>query len=176
MSQVPVIVPTMRPPRLQEHLAYLVRADPQPTEARLFRDTGYTDPPYGVVLSLPTGALAYLQCVGSAWPGDDYSKPDRIDYGPPPPAMTMPLLPTGSALTPLVLVERYLGALLTGAGCGEVATVDLYADRPRRGAVPHGLNVGFHNGAKGFVYVRHCVPAGRVLMPGDTPLLRRDSI
>lgn len=166
----------MRPPRLQEHLAHLVHTDPQPTAARLFRAMGYTGSPYGLVLTLPTGALVYFQCAGTAWAGDDYSKPDRIEYGTPPPPISMPTLPTGTALTPLVQVERYLGALLTGAACGEVATVELYADRPRLGAVPYGLNVTFHNGAKGFVYARHCVPAGRVLMDGDTPFRRRDSI
>lgn len=176
MSQGAGTVPAMRPPRLQEHLSYLVNADPQPTSARLLGHCGYTTVPYGIVLTLPTGALVYFQCAGTAWAGDDYSKPDRIEYGTPPPLISMPTLPTGSALTPLVQVERYLGALLTGAACGEVATVALYADRPRLGAVPYGLNVSFHNGARGFVYARHCVPAGRVLAGGDAPFRRRDSI
>lgn len=157
-----------------DHLLALVAADAQPTDARTFTDCGYTQTPYGLVLRLPTGALVYWQTVATAWPGDDYGKPEQPAHGPPPTPLSMPVLPT-AGITRMVQVERYAGALLT-SGDTEVASVALYADKPKPGAIPYGLTVRFHNGSVIYLYARHMFPAGHDLRPGDAPFRRRDAI
>lgn len=176
MSYLAAMVRNVRPARFAAHLLRLVREDPQPTGAWTFEEAGYTQCPYGLVLGLPTGAAVYLQCVATAWPGDDYMRPEQPVCGEPPPPMTMPLLPAPQGVTQMVQVERYLGALLTGDGHRELASVELYADRERPGAVPYGLNAAFHNGSRIFLYARHCFPPGHQLTRGDAPFRRRDGI
>lgn len=158
----------MRPARFAAFLQQLIRDDPQDTGAWPLAECGYTGCPHGVVLGLPTRALVYLQCVASSPPGQQPGQEEQVVHGPPPPPIRAPDLAV-AGLTPVVNVERYLGALLTGAQYPEVAAVELYADRPKQGAVPHGLNVRFHSGARIFLYVRHQVPAGRQLGEYDKP-------
>ena len=175
LSYLAAMVRKVRPARFVQHLMNLVHQDPQPTGAWTFEECGYTATPYGLVLGLPTRALVYWQTCATAWPGESYDSPEQPARGQPPPAMTMPTLPTVQ-MTPLVNVERYMGALLTGCANEETAAVELYADRPRPGAIPYGLNVRFHNGARIFLYARHCLPAGRGYTEGDAPFRRRDAI
>ena len=170
------MVRNVRPTRFEPHLLQLIREDPQPTGAWTFAECGLSDPPMGVVLGLPTRALVYLQCVASPWPGDRYDQPEQVQYGDLPPPLSMPVLPSPAGLTGMVLVERYLGSLLTGHQGGELAAVELYADRAKPGAIPYGLNATFHNGSRIFLYARHCIPAGRQLGDHDAPFRRRDSI
>lgn len=159
----------MRPARFAAFLQQLIRDDPQQTGAWPLAECGYTACPYGVVLGLPTRALVYLQGVSVPPPGESGgADAERVVHGTPPPPIRAPDLAT-AGLTPMVNVERYLGALITGAQCTEVAAVELYADREKAGAVPHGLNVRFHSGARICLYVRHAVPAGRQLRDGEKP-------
>lgn len=170
------MVRDVRPARFETHLLQLIRDDPQPTGAWTFAACGVSDPPLGVVLGLPTGALVYLQCAALPYTGDHYDRPEQPATGPAPQPLSMPVLPSPAGLTPLVLVERYLGALLTADTGGELALLELYADRDKPTSVPHGLTAIFHNGSRIFLYARHCVPAGRQLNGGEAPFRRRDSI
>lgn len=158
----------MRPARFAAFLQQLIRDDPQQTGAWPLAECGYTACPYGVVLGLPTRALVYLQCVASSPPGQRPDEEELVVHGAPPPPIRAPDLAV-AGLTPMVNVERYLGALITGAQHLEVAEVKLYADREKQGAVPHGLNVRFHSGARIYLYVRHQVASGRQLAPHDKP-------
>lgn len=169
------MVPKVRPARFVQHLADLVRADPQATAAWTFAECGYTQTAYGLVLGLPTRALVYWQVVGALGPGERFEDPEQPARGVPPPSMSMPALPQASMI-PMVTVERYVGALLTGAQDKETSAVSLYADRPVGRGVPYGLNVRFHNGARIFLYARHCVPAGGQLVPGEAAFRRRDAV
>jgi hypothetical protein len=148
-------------------LADLIALDPQPTVTWSFADAAYTGAPFGLVLGLPTRAFVYLQAVG-AHPGDDHSRPERPVYGTPLPPMRCPTLPA-SGMTNLVDVQRYLGSLLCGAACAELAAVELYADRDRSHAVPHGLTTRWHNGGAVFLYFRHYVSTGRSLPEEERP-------
>lgn len=176
MSYLAAMVRMVRPARFAQHLLDLVRADPQPTGAWHFTECGYTRAPYGIVLGLPSRALVYWQCVATSWPGEDYGQPEQPAHGPPPPAQSMPTLPE-AGLTQMLLVERYLGALLTASrDDGELRTVELYGDRERPGAVAYGMNLRWHNGSSVFLYARHCLPVDRQLTEGDAPFRRRDVI
>lgn len=175
MSYLAAMVRMVRPARFVQHLTDLVRADPQPTAAWSFADCGYTQTSCGLVLGLPTRALVYWQTCATAWPGENYADPEQPAQGVPPPAMSMPVLPV-QQITPMVNVERYMGALLTGCANEETSAVELYADRPHGGAIPYGLNVRFHNGARIFLYARHCLPAGQELTGADAAFRRRDAI
>lgn len=158
----------MRPARFAALLQQLIRDDPQDTGAWPLPDSGYTSCPYGVTLGLPTGTLVHCQCAGSYPPGSEPGDPEPVVQGTPPPPMSTPDLPTGG-LTQAVNVERYLGGLLTGAQPSELASVRLYADREKPGAVPHGLTAHFHSGARAFLYVRHAVPPGATISSHDKP-------
>jgi hypothetical protein len=169
------MVPKVRPARFVQHLIDLVRADPQPTAAWTFAECGYTQTAHGLVLGLPTRALVYWQACGALGPGERFENAEQPVRGMPPPPMSMPQLPA-MATTAMVTVERYVGALLTGAQDKETSAVSLYADRPIGRGVPYGLNVHFHSGAKVFLYARHCVPAGGQIMPGEDAFRRRDGV
>lgn len=169
------MVPKVRPARFVQHLIDLVRADNQPSAAWTFAECGYTQTAYGLVLGLPTRALVYWQAVGALPAAERFEDAEQPVRGMPPPPMSMPVLPQAS-MTPMVTVERYVGALLTGAQDKETAGVELYADRLRNRGIPYGLNVRFHNGAKVFLYARHCVPAGGKLVPGEEAFRRRDAV
>lgn len=165
----------MRPARFAPFLGELVAADGQDTAAVALADVGYTACPYGLVLRVPSGALVYLQVVTVSSTGHSVCVPERPVHGPAPVRMSEVVLP-GAGLTALTNVERYLGALLTGPQCAEVRGVELFADRERPGAVPHGLTVWFHCGERAYVYARHCVTAGRELGHGARPFHRLDRV
>lgn len=170
------MVRKVRPARFAQHLLHLVRADPQPTGAWTLDECGYTQVRYGIVLGLPTRALVYWQSAANPPPGDHYDQPEQPAYGPPPPALTMPVLPD-RALTQMGQVERYVGALLTASRDeGELRAVELYADRDPAPSVPYGMTLRWHNGASIYLYARHCLPVDRQLTEGDQPFRRRDVI
>lgn len=135
--------------------------------ARTFADAAYTDAPHGVQLALPSGAVVFLQVVGRAAPGI------RVDHSPvhadPPPVTAAPELPT-SGLTELAEVERWLVWRITHARSTQIKTVGVFHGRTGRRAIPHGLQVDFHSGARAWVYFRHATPAGRE--PGGGPVWR----
>lgn len=131
-----------------------IHADGQ-GQARTFAQADYALP-WGVELTLPTGARIYLQT-----PTDPTAAPLPC-AGPPPPRMEPVTLPTQGP-TPLADVELWLGAALTTGQSPWIAGVDVFhARRGRRPAVPWGLAVRAHSGARAWVYFRHCTPAGRV--------------
>lgn len=169
------MVRKVRPARFIRHLAALVRDDPQPTRTWTFDECGYTQTPYGLLLGLPTHALVYWQAVTTARPGDPGTGPEEPVHATPPPALTMPTLPT-HGLTQIRQVEQYMGALLTQPGNTETETVRLYGDWERAAAVPYGLGVRFHNGSRICLYARHCLPAEHTLTQGEQAFRRRDVI
>jgi len=170
------MVPKMRPARFAQHLLGLIRADDQPTHAWSFQECGYTACPYGVVLGTPSRALVYWQTVATSWPGESYDNPEQPAYGPPPPALTRPVLPE-SGLTQMVHVEGYVAALLTASRDeGELRVLERYADREKPGSVAYGMNLRFHNGAAIYLYARHCLPVDHRLTEHDRAFRPRDVI
>lgn len=123
--------------------------------ARTFAEAGYALP-WGVELWLPTGARIYLQT-----PTDPSAAtgPPTGRAAPPPEPVELP----AEGPTELVEVERWLGwCLTTGARSAWIERVVLFQDRPRgRHAIPHGLTLHAHSGARLWVYFRHATPAGR---------------
>jgi hypothetical protein len=121
--------------------------------ARTFAEAGYPLP-WGVELTLPTGARIYLQTV------TDPSDSDHPPTGPVAPAMDPVELPAEGP-TELAAVERWLGWCLTGHQSAWIREVELFQARRGRRSVPHGLAVKAHSGARMWIYFRHATPAGR---------------
>lgn len=122
--------------------------------ARTFAEAGYPLP-YGVELTLATGARIYLQTV---------TDPSAAT-GPPTGPAVAPMEPVelpAAGPTELAAVERWLGWCLTGHQSPWIERVELFQDRrPGRHGIPHGLTVHAHSGARMWVYFRHATPAGR---------------
>lgn len=121
--------------------------------ARTFAEAGYPLP-WGVELTLPTGAVVYLQTPV------DPSGATRPPQGPAVAPMEPVELP-GEGPVELAAVERWLGWCLTGSQPAWIASVALFQHRRGRVGIPHGLAVRAHSGARAWVYFRHATPAGR---------------
>lgn len=153
----------MRPPRFETWLDSLVTSDPQPTTSRTFAESRHTDPPYGIVMTLPTGSEVWLQCAATS-PLDVYATAEQVVRGPALPRRDVPVLPVdGPVETPVV--EAYLEALLVNAPGGEISAVDRYSQRAKVGAVPYGMTLSFYSGARIFLYFRYLVAQGRLPVP-----------
>lgn len=151
----------MQAERFARELLTWICADQQ-VRARSFEDAGYTECPHGVELWLPSRAVVYLQAVGTAAPGG----PVRGEALP----VTEPAALPPEGPTELAAVERWLRWRITAARSAEISKVSLFQSRTGRNAIPHGLAVTFHSGARVWLYFRHATPAGR--QPGAGALWR----
>lgn len=150
----------MNAPEFQTFLKSLVEQDPSAAVGvATFAEAGYTVSQVGLRMTLPAGATIYLQIVSSGQP-----RPSADPLGPPPPA-TPPVVLPAHGTTALASVEEYLAAVLTGSQDRRIHDVEVYGARPVRGAVPYGLKVAFHSGARISCYVAHALRPG-VSEPG----------
>ncbi|MFE2934855.1 hypothetical protein [Streptomyces sp. NPDC059278] len=158
----------MHPKRFASGLLSWICAEPQ-VRARSFEEAGYTECPFGVELWLPSGAVVYLQAVGADAPGHRPGTPLPPVHGDPLPVSKPVALP-GEGPTEMAAVERWLRWRITTGQSAEISRVSLFQNRNGRNAVPYGLALTFHSGARVWLYFRHATPAGR--QPGTGPLWR----
>lgn len=128
----------------------LAAAGDDPASLATFAEAGYTRSRYGLRLTLPAGAVIYLQIV-AARPPDSRRSP----VGTPPPQQRAAALPARGA-TQLTAVERHLIKALTARQDPLVRWVEPLSTL--KTAIPFGLRVTFHNGAVVCCYVVHAVP------------------
>lgn len=156
----------MRLPRWMPWIEGLLEGSPAITGVKTFADAGITDPRYGHVITLRTGAQALLQWVRTSPPTGDQSE-EVVVTGEPPATQTLPELPA-SGRTPLRLIEQHLAALIANGANPEIRAVERTSTRddvdPRR---PCCVVVRMHSGADIVALFRNLAPAGANLNSGD---------
>lgn len=104
----------MRLPRWAPWVEGVLSGSPAITSVKPFADAGITDPRFGHIITLSTGAQIELQWVRTSPPSGD----DREEVpvtGEPPVPVTLPELPS-SGRTSLSLIEQHLAALIVNGG------------------------------------------------------------
>ncbi|MDA2812522.1 hypothetical protein O4J56_17900 [Nocardiopsis sp. RSe5-2] len=155
----------MRAHRFQDWLLGLINQDGDPaiTQAATFEQSGYTDRPFGIVLSLTSGGQVYLQVVrGSAGDGSDKLDEEPIVEGEPPAAVAAHPIGGGGQIRSAD-VEGYLAALVTNAGSREVSGVERFSERTTKAySDPQrfGVKVFFHSKAAISLLFVHTLRSG----------------
>lgn len=112
--------------------------------------------PYGVCVTLPSGARLWHAITAQARPGDDYSGPEEPVVKDAPAPLPVPEIGTGRV--PVPRLELYLAALINNGGSGEIEAVYGYSDRPTPPTTP-GYGVRFWSEARAFApFVRSAAP------------------
>jgi len=154
----------MRLPRWAPWVQDVLQGSPAIVDVRTFAEAGITDPQYGHVITLRTGAQVALQWVRTSPPSGDLG--DEIPVtGEPPAAQTLPELPS-SGKTPLALIEEHLAALIAGGGNAEIRVVERKSVREDAGPRPCCVVVRMHSGADIFGVFRSLASAGASLGSG----------
>lgn len=146
----------MRPARFQEFALKALTAAPGILSVEPWQDG--TTRPNGLKVTLATGAQVWPAITAVSAPGEDYSQPEQPVEGEPLPDVPLPQL-AGDKVK-VTDVELFLVAVLTNAGCREIAQVYGYSDRPSPNLHP-GVGVEFHSGAKIHMGFVHAMSAGR---------------
>lgn len=155
----------MRLPRWAPWIEGVLEGSPAITGVQTFADAGITDPRYGHVITLRTGAQIALQWVRTSPPSGDVG--DEVPVtGEPPAPQTLPELPT-SGRTPLRLIEQHLAALIAGGGNTEIRAVERKSVRADAGPRPCCVVVRLHSGADIFGVFRSMAPAGASFSGGE---------
>ncbi|MEV3925138.1 hypothetical protein [Actinomadura coerulea] len=158
----------MRLPRWAPWVEDVLKGSPAFSSVQSFADAGITDPQYGHVITLRTGAQIMLQWARTSPPAGDLGE-EAIVTGEPPARMTLPELPT-TGRTPLRLVEEHLAALIANAaaeGNPEIRAVERKSTREDPGPRPCCVIVRMHSGADVFGTFRKTAPAGANLSSGS---------
>jgi hypothetical protein len=155
----------MRLPRWVPWIEEVLNGSPAITSVQSFADAGITDPRYGHVITLRTGARIQLQWTRTSPPSGDLGD-EAIVTGEPPARVTLPELPS-TGRTPLRDIERHLVALIANAGNPEIKTVEQKSTREDAGPRPCCVIVRFHNGADIFGAFRSLAPAGAGFSGGE---------
>ncbi|GAA3864118.1 hypothetical protein [Streptomyces sedi] len=115
--------------------------------------------PYGVCVTLPSGARLWHAITAQARPGDDGSQPEEPVVKEAPNPLPLPEIETGRV--PVPRLELYLSALINNAGSGEIESVYGYSDRSTPPTTP-GFGVRFWSEARIYApFVRSAAPGGR---------------
>jgi hypothetical protein len=134
----------MRPERFNHLLT--AAAQKAGADARTLDEAGHTDHRYGVAMRAGSGQVWWSFTAAGA-PGDKYSEPEAAPVsGPRPEPVTAPAL--GPKVTIADLEIALASALLELDEHAEIATIDRYSTRENPGAIPYGLTIGFHSGAR----------------------------
>ncbi|WP_263170713.1 hypothetical protein [Streptomyces sp. SCSIO ZS0520] len=152
----------MRPQRFEKFLRSLLEQDGNVKEVQTAAESGHTKHPYGLAVTYRTGARVLLVWMATAAPGDNYEGEEAIvegDPSPPPAPMPDDLLDGGKVK--LAAVDKHMAALILGAGNQEIAAADIYSTREKRGAIPYGVTLDFHDTSRLYLYVIHALPQGR---------------
>lgn len=128
-----------------------------------FAAAGITDPRFGLIVRLATGAGLHLQLVEyNGPPHEDREVPEEPVTGPSPTPVDVPELPARAPIR-IADVDAHLRALVVNAAHPEVASVELRGRAPVGGACQPGIRVTMHSGRVVIVMHRH------TLRPGDHP-------
>lgn len=141
----------MRPDRFERLLADAINNDRRLT-ARTYREADVSRSPYGIVATTPTGAPVNVQIVGRLADGERHDHPAEPVTSTPHPDLPIPDPVEGGKLD-LAKLEQYLAGLAVSAAPEETASVALYQQRDKPGAVRYGATISYHNGAAVFLYV-----------------------
>lgn len=151
----------MRPPRFEALLADAARHVPVVDGVKTLADAGHTEHRFGVVTHLSDGAQLWWSFTVMARPGDQYSEPEGAPVsGDKPAAQEMPAVPSGS-IPDSYLEEALAAALLQVDHGSEIKAIRRFSDRVPATAIPFGLTVDFHDGAKAFVNSLAAVRSGQ---------------
>lgn len=156
----------MRLPRWAPWIEDILRGSPAIGQVRTLADDGITDPRYGHILTLRTGAQIALQWVRtSAATGEDHSEPEVPVTGEPLAPVELPDLPA-SGRVPLELVEAHLAALIINGSHPEIRAVERKSQRPDPGPRPCCVTVHCYSQADIFGLFWQAAPAGAALSSG----------
>ncbi|MGC0418281.1 hypothetical protein [Embleya sp. AB8] len=100
--------------------------------------------PYGLLLTLRNGAVVEVGVTAESSPGDQYSEPETVVEGEPMAPLSAPAIDGAKVRT--AELEAFLAALI--AESSEVAAIRRFSEAESPGAVPYGLSVRYHSGAK----------------------------
>jgi hypothetical protein len=147
----------MRPERFQEFALAAYRQAPGIQAAEPWQDG--TKRPYGIRVTLASGANLWHSITGQSKEGDDYSQPEEPLEKEAPEPVTLPEI--GGGPVPLKTLEAYLAAVVNNTGHREIAATYTYSERPLPPKNP-GFGVHFHSGARIFcVFVQAAGPGAR---------------
>ncbi len=149
----------MRPARFMPFAAQALTKAPGILAVEPWQDGGTR--PYGLKVTLATGAQVWPAITAVGAPGEDYSQPEpeKPATGEPPAEIPAPEL---SGKLPMGTVEKALAAALASSGSPEIARVYCYSDRDKPNINP-GVGVEFHSGARIHMAFVHA------MRPGQTP-------
>ncbi|WP_146057147.1 MULTISPECIES: hypothetical protein [unclassified Streptomyces] len=119
--------------------------------------TDGTRRPFGVKVTLPSGAQIWHAVTVQSPEGDDPNQPEKIVRGAAPEAVELPDL---SGRSSVQAVEEFLAGAVANSGNEEISGVYAYsASRSGSSSVYPGFGVKFHSGAKIYcVFVRAGAP------------------
>lgn len=141
----------MRPDRFERLLVDAINVDGRLT-AHTYAEDGFTRSPRGIIATTPGGVPVNVQLVGRLADGARHDHPTPPVTGDPHPDVPIPDPVEGSKLD-LAKLEQYLASLAVSAAPAETASVALYQDRDRPGAIRYGATFTYHNGETVYLYV-----------------------
>lgn len=145
----------MRPARFMPFAAQTLTQAPGILTAEPWQDGNAR--PYGLKVTLATGAQVWPSITAVGAPGESYDQPEQPVEAEPPAEIPAPAL---DGKLSMGAVEKTLAAAIANSGSKEIARVYCYSDREAPNQHP-GLGVEFHNGAKIHMAFVHAEPAGR---------------
>lgn len=141
----------MRPDRFERLLADAINRDGQLT-ARTYAEADYSRSPHGIIATTKTGTPVNVQIVGKLADGERHDQPAQPVTSTAHPDLPIPDPVEGGKLD-LVKLEQYLTGLAVSAAPAETASVALYQQRDKPGAVRYGATITYHSGAAIFLYI-----------------------
>uniref|UniRef100_UPI003F497EA9 hypothetical protein n=1 Tax=Actinomadura sp. CA-154981 TaxID=3240037 RepID=UPI003F497EA9 len=156
----------------------VLQGSPAITQVENYTDAGITNPQYGHVITLRTGARVSIQWVRTSPPTGDQSEEETVVTGERPALQTLQELPA-SGRTPLRDIERHLVALIANAaheGNPEVRSVEQKSVREDAGLRPCCVIVRMHNGSQIFGLFRSLAPAGASISSGGESFQQREEV
>lgn len=145
----------MRPARFMPFAAQTLAQAPGILAAEPWQDG--TTRPYGLKVTLATGAQVWPAITAVGAPGEKYDQDEAPVEGEPPAEIPMPEL---SGKLPIAAVEKVLASALANSGNKEIARVYCYSDRKQPNLNP-GIGLEFHNGAKIHMAFVHAMRSGQ---------------
>ncbi|MFE3198945.1 hypothetical protein [Embleya sp. NPDC059237] len=150
--------------RFEPWLAELLRQSGAVTDVAVRTEAGEQKAPrpgpYGVSLRLRNGATVDLGITAESAAGDQYAQPETEVRGEPPTRLeSVPAI--DGAKVRVADIEEWLAALVVNSGSPELRKVSTrYSQEDPPGAIPFGLELRWHSGAKIRVNFQHAYSSG----------------